>query len=289
MITISIKDDFDLEKIQKSGQCFRVCNSNEGWFRFVFREDILFIREAANGKFEVSCTREKWNKVWAHYFDLKRNYSEIRLTAENADGFIKTAAQFGQGLRILRQDPWEMLITFIISQRKSIPAIATSVERLCEAFGKDISDLIPSDFKHITFFNLAGKPVPHEVFAFPTAMQLAHANEDELRKCGLGYRASYVLRTSQMVATDELSIHSLNKLSDAALFEALKKAPGVGDKVANCVCLFGFNRCARVPVDVWIERVIQNECAGKNPFISFGDNAGIMQQYAFYYMTQASK
>lgn len=289
MTKITIKDDFSLEKIQKSGQCFRVANSTDGLYRFICESEVLYIKETGTHEFEISCTKTQWNNIWKNYFDLKRNYAQIRKSAKADNEFIKSATQFGKGLRVLKQNSWEMLITFIISQRKSIPAIATSIERLCEKFGDDITTSIPTKLRNIEMYDLADRPAPTKIFSFPTPSQLASATESELRECGLGYRAAYILNTARMVASGELDLAELEKYDDATLFEMLKTAPGVGDKVANCVCLFGFNRVARVPIDVWIERVIKDECGGQNIFLDYEDYAGIMQQFAFYYKTQTSK
>jgi N-glycosylase/DNA lyase len=175
----------------------------------------------------------------------------------------------GKGLRILRQDPWEMLLTFIISQRKSIPAIASAVEALAARWGEPL----PAERE--------------ELFAFPTPEAMAGATEAELRACSLGYRAPYVLDAVRKVTGGEVDLAALGKMEDEALFRALQAIRGVGRKVAECVCLFGYGRLSRVPVDVWIERAIREECGGCEPFSAYGDDAGIMQQYVFYAMRKS--
>lgn len=345
--TIDISDDFDLAKIQRSGQCFRVGSTEGGLFRFVSGGNVLLIREqsgedaqeamhqaACNGstgasheggnhegatshackvagkdavqgarteqglrRFSISCSHEAWSGFWSNYFDLNRSYAGIRQGCSGKSTFLDEAMGFGQGLRVLRQDPWEMLITFIISQRKSVPAIATSVEALCTAFGEPIDDasaglhdskLNPTGLAQ-QFTGVSGRMQQDRLHGFPSPEQLASATEDELRRCGLGYRVPYVSETARMVASGELDLKQAANLSDAELFAELKRGRGVGDKVSNCVCLFGYGRTSLVPVDVWIARAINDECEGIDPFTQFGDAAGIMQQYAFYYMTQRSK
>ena len=172
----------------------------------------------------------------------------------------------GAGLRILRQDPWEMLITFILSQRKSIPAITAAVEGLAQRWGTPIRTELET------------------LFAFPDPAQLAEATEAELRACALGYRAPYVLDAVRKVSGGELDLEALGDLEDGELFQQLQTVLGVGKKVAECVCLFGYGRLSRVPVDVWIERAIREKCGGCEPFSRFGDDAGVMQQYVFYAM-----
>ena len=171
-----------------------------------------------------------------------------------------------RGIRVLRQDEWEMLVSFIISQRKSIPAIRRAVELLSERFGERL-----------------GSDSEGPVYAFPTAEALCCAGEQALQECGLGYRTRYVLHAAQQAAEGTLDLKKLASLPDEALFARLMELDGVGKKVANCVCLFGYGRVGRVPVDVWIERLIRDEFAGQDPFPQFGLEAGIVQQYLFFY------
>lgn len=282
---VHIEDDFDMEKIRTSGQCFRIGRLDDGSYRAIAGDKVLYLRKVgsasagesdgsganAGADWEVSCTPEEWGSFWSAYFDLGRDYSAIRAACEGRNAFVDEAMAYGRGLRILAQDPWEMLITFIVSQRKNMPAIASAVEQLAQRFGS---------------------PVETErgaVYAFPTPEQLAAASEDDLRACSLGYRAPYIAETTRQVLSGELDLRSLAEADDAALFEGLQKACGVGAKVANCVCLFGYGRTSQVPVDVWIARAIDEECGGVDPFAQFGEDAGIMQQYVFYYMTDRRK
>ena len=158
------------------------------------------------------------------------------------------------------------LVSFIISQRKSIPAIRRAVELLSERFGERL-----------------GSDSEGPVYAFPTAEALCCAGEQALQECGLGYRTRYVLHAAQQAAEGTLDLKKLASLPDEALFVRLMELDGVGKKVANCVCLFGYGRVGRVPVDVWIERLIRDEFAGQDPFPQFGLEAGIVQQYLFFY------
>ncbi|MCI9129281.1 MAG: DNA-3-methyladenine glycosylase 2 family protein [Eggerthellaceae bacterium] len=265
MEIIHIDDDLDLEKVRASGQCFRIQAEDGGSYRLVFQDHVMHMRDAGEGAFEVSCTPDEFWSVWAPYLDLDRSYSSVRARAANKSSFLDRTMEFGRGLRVLNQDPWEMLITFIISQRKSMPAIATAVEALCASFGEEIEP---------------------GIFAFPTPEALARATDAELRACGLGYRAPYVAAAARMVATGELDLDACAKLDDEALLDALMGVHGVGKKVANCVALFGFGRTGAVPVDVWIGRAMDAAFEGEDPFAQFGQDAGILQQYVFYYVTQ---
>ena len=262
---ISIQDDFDLKKIAHSGQCFRVRRFEDDSYRFMTGEHILYIRWEMEGQFYVSCDAEEWEKVWWPYFDFDRRYSEMFEQNRDKHPFVREAMMFGRGLRILRQDPWEMLVSFIISQRKSIPAISRSVEMLAEKFGHPID-------------------TPREtVFTFPTPGEMEKASSDELKECGLGYRVRYVLDAIHKTSEGMLDMEALSAYNDTHLLESLQQVAGIGKKVANCVALFGYGRSACAPVDVWITRAIKDECGGQSPFPLFGDNAGVIQQYVFYY------
>ncbi len=268
---IRITDDFDLEKIIDCGQCFRAKFLEDGSCRFISGEKILYIRTVDECEYEISCDFREWKDFWENYFDLKRDYASIRNhLGDGDDEFIESAIKSGRGLRILHQDEWEMLITFIISQRKSIPAIATSVEALCTNFGGRISAM-----------TLRG--TREEIYTFPSAEALVGADGDVLAGCGLGYRLPYIRDAANKVHYKEIDLEALKNADDENLFNELMKIRGVGKKVANCVCLFGYNRCGRAPVDVWIERAINEEWSGVNRLEDFGPDAGIVQQYIFYF------
>ncbi len=275
---IEIEDDFDLKKIMISGQCFRVKEVCEGVFLFVTGDHALYIRKKEKASYEISCTRKEWEKVWASYFDLERSYADIAESEYGKHDFLDRAIDFGRGLRILKQDKWEMLISFIISQRKSIPAISSAVESLSEKFGKKI-ELSKDAAKEISEWGVQDKGI----YAFPTPEELSKASMDDLKSCGLGYRAPYIKDAVDKVVSGELDLEEIASLDDEALFDKLLEVHGVGKKVANCVLLFGYSRTARVPIDVWIARAIDEEFGGENIFPRFGENGGIVQQYIFYY------
>lgn len=158
-----------------------------------------------------------------------------------------------------------MLISFIISQRKSIPAISKSIELICERFGTPI---------------ITEKKT---IYSFPRPVDLAKASIEELNECKLGYRSEYVKKAAEDVASGKIDLVALEQLDDEQLFESLKSFLGVGDKVANCVALFAYSRTSLAPVDTWIKKVIDKEYAGNNPFPAYGKIAGVIQQYIFYY------
>ena len=266
---LTIEDDFDLDKIIDSGQCFRPRRISEGAYVFVtgdhrveiVDETLLSGQKNKKGwdgvtELTVSCTKKEWD-IWHSYFDLDTDYKKIRRSISKDEVFLKRAADAGAGIRILKQDKFEMLISFIISQRKSIPAIRTSVERLVDMYG-------------------------HDGF-FPKPSDMLRATDEELASCGLGYRLPYIRKAVERIALQDTDLNALDDLSDEELFEELKTFAGVGDKVANCVELFAYHRTGRAPVDTWIARIINEKYNGINPFPRYGSVAGIMQQYMFYY------
>ncbi len=263
---ITIDDDLDLDKIINSGQCFRPKKTGDRSYTFITGEhtvDITDVTDRPDGccdmpsGLEVSCSQKEWDEIWHPYFDLDTDYRKIRNSIPEDDVFLKNAARFGAGIRILRQDKFETLISFIISQRKSIPAIRSCVEKLVGSYGKN--------------------------GFFPKPDELMRATGDELRSCGLGYRVPYIMKTTETVACGKIDLEAIDGLSDDELFDRLKSFNGVGDKVANCVELFAYHRTGRAPVDTWIARVIRERYNGKDPFPRYKNTAGIMQQYMFYY------
>lgn len=267
-MVVRISDDFSLPKIAASGQCFRFHEIAEGLFRCMTGANVLYIRETVPHSFEVSCGRKEWNAVWAPYFDLAKSYKAARSAIPEGDAFMRKAAKAGKGLRILRQDPWETLVSFIASQRKSIPAIRGCLEALSDKFGTE---------KKTTYETL---------HLFPSPCSLSAASDEELKSCGLGYRVEYVRSAAEAVLSGRLDLEALREADDETLLGELSSVKGVGIKVASCTALFAYGRGGLAPVDVWIQRVIENEYGGTSPFPSYGENAGLFQQYAFYYALQ---
>ena len=262
---IRVTDDLDLKKIADSGQCFRVKELPDEIFRFICGNNILYLKQTGDCEYLAETTPQAWESLWKFYFDLERNYAQIRGGIASGDAYLTEAAECGKGIRILRQDPWEMLVTFIISQRKNIPAIRSAVEVLCERYGQQL---------HTSRETL---------YAFPSPRSLAALSQSQLRDCGLGYRAPYVADAARQAASGELDFQLLADLPDAALLERLKAVKCVGIKVASCICLFAYGRTGIAPVDTWIRRVIQERYQGRDPFPQYGSAAGILQQYMFYH------
>lgn len=199
-----------------------------GRCRFVSGKALLYLTPLGCGQYDAAWYGADWD-VWAGYFDLGRSYAALRQSLAGQSAYLDAALAFGQGIRVLRQDPWEMLVTFIISQRKSIPAIRTAVEQLARCCGDSLC------------------AEGDEVFLFPTPEQLCGLTEAQLTGCGLGYRTRYIQHAAAQAAARTLDLNALAVLPDNALFSRLLTLDGVGKKVANCVCLFGYGRTAMAP------------------------------------------
>lgn len=265
-MNVRIEDDFDLQKIQKSGQAFRIaCLADDKTYRFIHGEHVIYIKQIDKDRYEVSCDEAVWQTIWVPYFDLKTSYQDIRKQIPKKDTYLEEASQYGKGIRILRQEPWEMLITFIISQRKSIPAIQGAVELLAKTYGSSLD--VNSE----------------KLYSFPKPDQLREASVENLKACKLGYRAPYVFDAVGQVCSGRLDLGLLASVSDKDVVDRLMQVKGVGIKVANCVALFAYHRIGRAPVDAWIGKIIEKEYEGENPFNKYGKVAGVMQQYMFYY------
>ena len=221
-------------------------------------------------------------------FDLGTDYDAFRKAINPRDAYLKRAADFGQGVRILRQDLWEMIITFIISQQQTIPSIRRRVEDLSHTYGSRL-------------------PVPGTFYSFPSPEQLSAASLEDLLAMKLGYRAKYIKRACEDACSGRLDLSSLGSLSYEDAMDYLTGFYGIGEKVANCICLFGLHHIDAFPVDTWIRKILMNRYAPKSRlpkdlpqsrvcealirkhFSRYRGFAGVMQQYIFYYERNAGE
>ena len=256
--------DFNLTKTLMCGQCFRWNKDDSDAYTGIAYGKATKIRQVAD-KIVITSSIKDFETIWRKYFDLDRNYKKIRQKL-CIDDFMKRATAFGAGIRILRQDKWEALCSFIISQNNSIKRIESIIDNLCRVFG----DAITFDGK--------------QMYTFPSAKRLAEAGIDALSSLRCGYRAEYIIKAAKMVADGKIDLEALAKKASDTTCSELKQLHGVGDKVANCVMLFGFHMLDVFPQDVWIKRAIMaNYGSGFDPKI-FSPYAGIAQQYIFYYV-----
>ena len=255
--------DFDLDGIFRCGQCFRWNADNNGIYTGIAYGKAASLRRSGESIY-VTGSVEEFEKCWLCYFDLNRDYAKIRRTV-SIDDYMQKATDYGTGIRILRQESWEALCSFIISQRNNIPRIKKIITSLCEEFGDKII--------------FSGK----DYYAFPQAEKLAELKPSDLAQLRCGYRADYIISAARSVAGGEINLAALANESLEDARRTLKGLRGVGDKVADCVALFGLNMLDAFPVDVWIKRVIDKRYGtGFNPSM-FHPYAGVAQQYMFHY------
>ena len=274
MVTVNIPF-LDLLKVADSGQAFRIKIIDTTHIELVAYGRYLQIAKTGTDTYAFSCSEKEFEQIWERYLDLGRDYEAAVRSIDKKDSYLNDAARFGYGIRILRQDVFETTISYIISQRRSIPSITTSVERISRLCGKKIN--APKLDKPFA------APLCKEYYAFPTPGELSSLPFDQLENTGVGYRAPYIARAAEEFASGKLDPAALSELSDDELYRALTGMFGVGTKVANCIMLFAFARTGRFPVDVWIQRIEDRYYGGSFDCTPYPDTAGIMQQFMFYY------
>jgi len=276
---IEKNDSFDLVHIFECGQCFRWNKEDDGSYTGVFKNNVLNIKEE-NGKikFQGVCNGNI-EEIVKDYFDFDTDYTKIKETLSKVDIYLEESIKFGKGIRILNQELWEVLISFIISANNNIPRIKGIIERISKQYGKEII--------------YKGKAY----YTFPTVDELSKASIEDLRKLGLGFRDKRVYETTQKIRQGEIDLNQIAKIEDTnKIREILETLPGVGPKVADCILLFGLKRFEVFPIDVWVRRVmndlyIKNEDETKVnkkeienlAKTKYANLAGIAQQYLFYW------
>lgn len=268
MLTIK-KDCFSLEQIAESGQCFRFHKLENERFHVVSGNHYLELAQKGNC-ITFYCSQEEYHAVWEDYFDMKTDYQEYIRLIPQMDLYLNGAVHFGKGIRILRQNVFETLISFIISQQNNIKRIKKCVELLCTRFGEKLQ-------------NQNGD----EYYGFPLPEALADAEIEELTACNLGYRARYVRDTARMICGG-MDLEALHRMGYGRAKEELMKLPGVGKKVADCVCLFGLHQLDAFPEDTHIIKVLSSRYPEGFPFERYCGCAGVIQQYIFYFDLKAS-
>lgn len=276
-ITIN-SEFFNIKKISESGQCFRInptvfidtddYEPSSLYYNVIAYDHRLYMEQKCDRKVVLYCSEYDFNNIWKHYFDLeslvdtgfekKDLYQEVEdLISDSQDEFLIKCAEYSRGIRILNQNPWETLLSFILSQQNNIPRIKKMIENLCN-----------------------DKPNYH----FPTPYDILCLSDERLNKLGLGYRKDYIVETSKFINLELIDLLELRLLDTNQIIDILKKLPGVGDKIANCVALFAYHKLDAFPIDVWIKRVIDKVYGGHlilpNYLIPY---KGIVQQYMYYY------
>ena len=258
MSQFTIQANFNLAQTLDCGQAFRWKEENGIWSAVAFGKVIEI--KAQDDKFVLNCTKEDFEQIWREYFDIDTDYNKIKSEISKMHPVLKDAVTYAPGIRILKQEAWEALCSFILSQNNNIKRIKGIIDKLCENFGESVG-------KYKTF---------------PSAEKIASLSEDDLAVIRSGFRAKYILSAATMVTNGEIDLNSLYTLPLEDAKKELMKIKGVGTKVADCVLLYGFYRTECFPLDVWMKRAMEVLLPEINPS-DFGKNAGIAQQYIFHY------
>jgi N-glycosylase/DNA lyase len=273
---IKNKQSFNPIHIFECGQCFRWNKQEDGSYIGIVRNNVLKVEEKENNIIITGNCEEDIKKICEDYFSLDEDYEKIKENLSKIDDNLKTSIKFGEGIRILHQDLWETIISFIISANNNIPRIKGIIERISKKYGKKII------FEE------------KEYYTFPTAKELSKATVEDLRNLGLGFRDVRVFETTRKIHIKEVDLEELKKEKDICkIEEELLSLPGVGPKVADCIMLFSLKKYQVFPIDVWVRRVMSElyfENKEQKPqkikeFVKnyYGERAGLAQQYLFYW------
>lgn len=268
-IDVFIKNEYiNLRQIAESGQCFRwkkICPGR--YFVISDGRTACFFQEKTGIRILCKCADEEY---FRKYLDLDTDYEKMIEQIDKKDSFLTGAAQMGRGIRILRQDLWEMIISFIISQRNNIPRIMKSIDALCEALGEKV--VFDYEGEHLTGYS------------FPAPEVIVRADLSEFK---FGYREKYIKQTAEDILSGRFDLEKVREAVDQGassdqVKEMLKQLKGVGEKVASCIQLFGLHQLSLFPVDTWIDKVEKTYYKGHFPIEKYKDTAGVMQQYLFF-------
>ena len=270
-ITIFEKEDFNPKHIFECGQIFRYKKISESEY-VVFSQDKTAQIIENKDNYEIAT---KDIEYFENFFDLKNDYSKIKLSLSNQNETLKSAIEFGHGIRILNQQPFEMIISFIISANNNIKRIQSLVEKLSNACGKDCGNF----------------------HAFPTQKELISLSIEDLKAMGMGFRARYIYETAKKL--ENFNLESLREYDTEKLLEYLLTLDGIGPKVADCIALFAYHKMDCFPVDTWVEKIYNSyfsptkeknrNLIRKNLVSTFKNLSGYAQQYLFYYKRELDK
>lgn len=267
---------FEPVHIFECGQCFRWNKQENNSYTGIVKNNVINVKKENERVIFIGNCNEDIKTICIDYFDLNKNYENIKTELSKIDNYLANSIKYGNGIRILHQDLWETLISFIISANNNIPRIKTIIERISKTYG---NKLIFQD---------------KEYYTFPTPEELANVTVQDFRNLGLGFRDVRVYETVQKTLRKEIDLEQLEKEKDAeTLRNKLLEIPGVGPKVADCIMLFSLKKYEVFPVDVWVRRVISElyfENVEQKPQTiqkfakeQYGNLAGLAQQYLFYW------
>ncbi|MEY8355680.1 DNA glycosylase [Lachnospiraceae bacterium 54-53] len=282
MYRIQIRD-MDLEQIARSGQCFRMekrAEESRVWTVAAAGEYVEAAKDAAG--FLFSCQEAEFKKKWAGYFDLQTDYGGYKRNVASEDAYLKEAMKRGWGVRILNQDLWEIMVTFLISQNNNIPRIKGSVDGLCRRFGdKKEGTGLDADASS----RGGWKEAERSFFAFPGPERIAGAGMEGLSGLGLGYRDKYILAIAERCSGPEGKawLEELMAADYESAHDLLMDQYGIGRKVADCICLFGLHHIGAFPVDTHVKQILKLHYPDGFPLERYQGYAGVLQQYMFYH------
>ncbi len=253
----------DLFKTFNCGQCFRWEKVQDGYFEGVAFNKFIRVKQEKNILLFENILKKDFQEIWQNYFDLENNYDKI-IDSFNCDEILKKVINFSKGIHILKQDIFEVIVSFIISANNNIARIKKIINLLCQNFGEKIN------YKNNVYYS------------FPTAKILSELCLKDLDVIRGGFRSKYILDAAKKVYNGDVDLEKITILSNEEAIKELMKIKGVGEKVAHCILLFGLNRYDAFPKDVWIKRIMNN-CYGDCECSRFGEYAGVAQQYLYFY------
>lgn len=263
--------NFSLAQICQSGQCFRMTMKENGVYAVIAGSRYLEIRQQGD-ECRFDCKEAEFESFWKNYFDLENDYDSYMSQINPNDKYLSSAAAFGSGIRILRQDLWEMTVSFLISQQNHIARIRRCIQNMCERYGERC-------------VNACGETY----YGFPKPEALAGLQEDALKECNLGYRSKYVVRAARSVVSGEVNLDEISQMPYKKAKQELLKLFGVGEKVADCICLFALHHLQAFPVDTHIRQAMEAHYKRGFPNRRYKGFQGVMQQYIFYYELSGRK
>lgn len=264
-------EHFDLDQICRSGQCFRMERKDCGSYRVIAGNRFLELGQQGD-ELMFDCSEAEFEGFWKGYFDLEGDYESYLNGISPRDSYLKNASAYGSGIRILRQDLWEMTISFLISQQNYIARIRRCIQNICEGYGERLTSRDGEDY-----------------YAFPSPEALAGLGEDDLKACNLGYRSKYVVRAAASVVSKETDLGEIAQMPYEEARAELLKLYGVGEKVADCICLFALHHLQAFPVDTHINKAMTEHYRRGFPKKRYSGYQGVLQQYIFYYELYGKK
>lgn len=262
---------FDIGQICGSGQCFRMECRDGDLYSVIAADRYLEIKQTGE-ECLFFCSEDEFADFWKMYFDLEDDYGVYIAKVCPKDSYLADAARFGAGIRILRPDLWEMIVSFLISQQNNIVRIRRCIGNICRKYGEEK-------------INLRGE----KYYAFPKPEVLACLGEDELKECNLGYRSKYVVRAARSIVEGEINLDAISRMPYADAKGELLRLFGVGEKVADCICLFGLHQLEAFPVDTHILQALDKHYKKGFPKKKYRGFEGVLQQYIFYWELKHGK